>query len=142
MRILALVGLASAAACSQQSDPGSGPIILECNGTQTVQAFQTTTESKRYTYRIDGSAKTFEIWNAEQNTWKTWGDDRKLTIEPATITYEATKAADGGAASRRIVFNRSSGTVADDINVLPMGELAFAGACKIVTKPAEIDRQF
>lgn len=130
-------------ACSPvATDPETGPVIIQCDGENVVRAFGTTRTAKRLTFRVDGRADTFEVWNAETGKFATWGDAGDLTIEPGQITYSATLTSDGASANRMIRFDRVAGTVEDNISVQPVGRTSFSGTCEAVRGPSEAKTKF
>ena len=137
----ALVLVSLSACSSSASDPTKGPVILQCDGQQTNTVFESNTQPFRETFKIDGKAKTFEIWNTETETWKTWGSGR-VEIDKGSITYVGTISAAQGSATRTIAFDRNSGRVTDELDVLPIGNLSFEGICKPVSKVESVTTKF
>jgi len=142
MKRVLFAGVFGLAGCSPAGGgPANGPVLLQCNGVQTTQTFGTRTNDLRRTFKVDGKAKTFEIWDTDTQAWKAWGTNPTLEIKDTSINYIATTTGGGATAKREIVFDRTSGAVSDVIDV-PFGRLTFDGSCKPVAKPEAVNNKF
>lgn len=131
------IAVLSASACTKvNSNVEAGTVILQCDGEQTAQVLTATTTSKREVYRLNGPAKSFEIWNEEKQRFNPWGDGR-LDVNPTEISF----ISNGGGAVRNVHFDRTNGTVTDEINPL-FGKLVFTGTCKPVEAPEPEQKTF
>lgn len=142
-RVLAISTLLVTAACVQTpTDPAKGPVILQCDGSNTISTLDDSSNSQRNIYRIDGIAKTFEVWNDKKADWNKWGDDQTLSITANQIDFMGGVSGEGAFARRHTSFDRLNGTVTDEITVFPMGKTSFRGLCEAVAKPTEAKQKF
>lgn len=137
--VMLLVGVASCK--SANADVEKGPVILQCDGDRTATIFTTARSAHRYTFRVDGHAKTFEEWNeAKRNFEVSWKG--RLEITPAKIAFVGAGGSADGAykSTRKLEIDRLSGNAVEQI-VGTVGVWEYTGNCKQVSAP-ESDRRF